>query len=89
MMPNQPTILRQFTPSTPSLNEIVCGNIRAEAARQRATRADLKRSLGWSEYKMRSLWEGRRIMLTDVFVMGLALGVDSSVFFAKVGHETP
>lgn len=88
-MPNQPTLLRQFTPSKPSLSEVVSGNIRAEAARQRITRADLKRSLGWSEHKMRSLWEGRRMLLTDVFLIGPALGVDSLEFFAKADEETP
>ena len=84
MMPNEPTLLRQSTPSKPTFNEAVSGNIRAEASQRQITRADLKRSLGWSEHKMRSRWEGRKLTVVELFTIGLALEVEPFDFMIRM-----
>ena len=71
-------------PSKPTFNEAVSANIRAEASRHQVTRADLKRSLGWSEHKMRSRWEGRKMTVVELFTIALALELEPFDFMVRM-----
>lgn len=62
--------------TSPDLDKLIAGNVRAARARARLRQADLADDMGWNSAQVRHLESGsRRITLTDVVALCAALNI--------------